>query len=87
MGAGTAGYCTGNLQLEGHTLPHEDKNFAYPRAFLLALLSCLPRGGEHFFMFWGGGDRPLPCPPCLQPTLPPTNSAPYPPCYSHTLPS
>jgi hypothetical protein len=30
MGAGTAGYCVGNLQLDGATLPHEDPNFVYP---------------------------------------------------------
>eukprot|EP00775_Hariotina_reticulata_P008987 gene8987-9160_t len=30
MGAGTAGYCVGNLQLDGQTLPHEDPNFVYP---------------------------------------------------------
>ncbi len=30
MGAGTAGYCVGNLQLEGHEVPGEDAAFAYP---------------------------------------------------------
>jgi hypothetical protein len=30
MGAGTAGYCVGNLQLDGATLPHEDPEFVYP---------------------------------------------------------
>lgn len=30
MGCGTAGYCVGNLQLDGATLPHEDPNFVYP---------------------------------------------------------
>lgn len=30
MGAGTAGYCVGNLQLDGATLPHEDPDFVYP---------------------------------------------------------
>ena len=30
MGAGTAGYCVGNLQLDGAPLPHEDPSFAYP---------------------------------------------------------
>eukprot|EP00879_Flechtneria_rotunda_P005989 GHRR01006298.1.p1 GENE.GHRR01006298.1~~GHRR01006298.1.p1 ORF type:complete len:1281 (+),score=448.03 GHRR01006298.1:710-4552(+) len=30
MGAGTAGYCVGNLQLDGHPLPHEDPAFVYP---------------------------------------------------------
>lgn len=27
MGAGTAGYCVGNLHLDGATLPHEDPDF------------------------------------------------------------
>ncbi|PNH02126.1 putative phosphoribosylformylglycinamidine synthase, chloroplastic/mitochondrial [Tetrabaena socialis] len=30
MGAGTAGYCVGNLRLDGYTLPHENPSFAYP---------------------------------------------------------
>jgi hypothetical protein len=30
MGAGTAGYCVGNLRLESLPLPHEDPSFAYP---------------------------------------------------------
>ncbi|WIA34688.1 hypothetical protein OEZ86_013001 [Tetradesmus obliquus] len=30
MGAGTAGYCVGNLHLDGATLPHEDPDFVYP---------------------------------------------------------
>ena len=30
MGAGTAGYCVGNLQLDGMPLPHEDPDFKYP---------------------------------------------------------
>jgi hypothetical protein len=27
MGAGTAGYCVGNLLMDGHTLPGEDPDF------------------------------------------------------------
>ena len=30
MGAGTAGYCVGNLQLDGMPLPGEDTSFSYP---------------------------------------------------------
>jgi phosphoribosylformylglycinamidine synthase len=30
MGAGTAGYCVGNLRLEDALLPHEDPSFVYP---------------------------------------------------------
>ncbi|PNW79730.1 hypothetical protein CHLRE_08g364800v5 [Chlamydomonas reinhardtii] len=30
MGAGTAGYCTGNLRLDGYGQPHEDASFVYP---------------------------------------------------------
>ena len=30
MGAGTAGYCVGNLGMEGTPLPGEDPSFAYP---------------------------------------------------------
>ena len=30
MGAGTAGYCVGNLLMEGNPLPHEDAGAAYP---------------------------------------------------------
>lgn len=30
MGAGTAGYCVGNLRLDGATLPHEDMKAVYP---------------------------------------------------------
>ena len=30
MGAGTAGYCVGNLRLDGYTQPWEDTSFAYP---------------------------------------------------------
>jgi phosphoribosylformylglycinamidine synthase len=30
MGAGTAGYCVGNLHMDGNTLPHEDPDFVYP---------------------------------------------------------
>nr|QKY14978.1 phosphoribosylformylglycinamidine synthase (PURL) [Polytomella parva] len=29
MGAGTAGYCVGNLHLDGYEQPHEDKKFVY----------------------------------------------------------
>ncbi|GAX81039.1 hypothetical protein CEUSTIGMA_g8474.t1 [Chlamydomonas eustigma] len=30
MGAGTAGYCVGNLQLDGYSQPWEDTSFQYP---------------------------------------------------------
>lgn len=30
MGAGLAGYCVGNLRLEGALAPWEDPEFAYP---------------------------------------------------------
>ena len=30
MGAGTAGYCVGNLQLDDMPLPGEDAGFSYP---------------------------------------------------------
>jgi len=30
MGAGTAGYCTGNLRMDGYEMPWEDKDFVYP---------------------------------------------------------
>lgn len=30
MGAGTAGYCVGNLGMEGTPLPGEDPSFTYP---------------------------------------------------------
>ncbi|GLC44010.1 hypothetical protein PLESTB_000219600 [Pleodorina starrii] len=30
MGAGTAGYCVGNLRLDGYPQPHEDASFVYP---------------------------------------------------------
>ena len=30
MGAGTAGYCVGNLQLDDMPLPGEDADFSYP---------------------------------------------------------
>ncbi len=32
MGAGTAGYCVGNLQLDGMPLPGEDPSFPYPES-------------------------------------------------------
>lgn len=32
MGAGTAGYCTGNLRMDGYVQPHEDGKFVYPGA-------------------------------------------------------
>ncbi|CAL5220912.1 g3007 [Coccomyxa viridis] len=32
MGAGTAGYCVGNLQLDGMPLPGEDASFPYPES-------------------------------------------------------
>jgi phosphoribosylformylglycinamidine synthase len=30
MGAGTAGYCTGNLRIDGYEQPWEDTSFVYP---------------------------------------------------------
>jgi phosphoribosylformylglycinamidine synthase len=30
MGAGTSGYCVGNLRIEGYTQPHEDMEAVYP---------------------------------------------------------
>ena len=42
MGAGTAGYCVGNLQLEGMPLPGEDPSFPYPES----LASPLQVGGK-----------------------------------------
>ena len=30
MGAGTAGYCTGNLHIDGAVQPWEDTSFEYP---------------------------------------------------------
>lgn len=33
MGAGTAGYCTGNLRMDGYVQPWEDTNFVYPGGF------------------------------------------------------
>lgn len=58
MGAGTAGYCTGNLRIEGYVQPHEDLSFTYPGKCylisaaepLLAASSHLPGGasGLHF---------------------------------------
>ena len=32
MGAGTAGYCVGNLHLDGMPLPGEDLSFPYPES-------------------------------------------------------
>lgn len=32
MGAGTAGYCVGNLRLDGALQPHEDMTAEYPGA-------------------------------------------------------
>lgn len=32
MGAGTAGYCVGNLNIEGAPLPGEDPSFSYPES-------------------------------------------------------
>jgi len=40
MGAGTAGYCTGNLRMDNYLLPHEDTSFPYPRECL-----CQPLTG------------------------------------------
>ena len=31
MGAATAGYCVGNLHMDGYEQPWEDKSFQYPR--------------------------------------------------------
>jgi hypothetical protein len=30
MGGGTAGYCTGNLNIEGYVQPYDDPTFGYP---------------------------------------------------------
>lgn len=55
MGAGTAGYCVGNLQLDGATLPHEDPEFVYPDNLAspqqvhntcMYILECRRFGGE-----------------------------------------
>ena len=47
MGAGTAGYCVGNLQLDGMPLPGEDDSFSYPESLASPLQvssrPCLPR--------------------------------------------
>ena len=47
MGAGTAGYCVGNLQLDGMPLPGEDASFSYPESLASPLQvtsrPCLPR--------------------------------------------
>ena len=41
MGAGTAGYCVGNLQLDDMPLPGEDADFSYPLT-LASPLQVLP---------------------------------------------
>lgn len=55
MGAGLAGYCVGNLRLEGAPAPWEDPDFAYPdslasplqaRHGLFASLDCLCRSED-----------------------------------------
>jgi hypothetical protein len=45
MGAGTAGYCVGNLGMEGCPLPGEDASFAYPDSLAPPLqVRALPCG-------------------------------------------
>ena len=53
MGAGLAGYCVGNLRLEGAPAPWEDSDFAYPDSLASPLqvlpglrLPCGPRFAE-----------------------------------------
>ena len=41
MGAGTAGYCTGNLRIDGYVQPHEDTSFAYPGVCMLCWFVCV----------------------------------------------
>lgn len=45
MGAGTAGYCVGNLQIDGATLPHEDATAVYPDSLASPLQVRVFRGG------------------------------------------
>jgi hypothetical protein len=81
MGAGTAGYCVGNLLMEGAPLPHEDPEAAYPETLApplqarLAGLQCVRR---------------FACPPAfllLRARAPPPPSAPGPPSpKTHTQP-
>lgn len=47
MGAGTAGYCVGNLNMEGTPLPGEDPSFVYPES-LASPLQVLPCCDEKF---------------------------------------
>ncbi len=51
MGAGTVGYCVGNLQLDGTPLPGEDASFSYPESLASPLQvtsrPSLPRGASH----------------------------------------
>lgn len=42
MGAGLAGYCVGNLRLEGAVAPWEDPAFAYPDALASPLQARAP---------------------------------------------
>lgn len=37
MGVSTAGYCVGNLQLEGYEAPWEDSSEAYPESLAAPL--------------------------------------------------
>lgn len=41
MGAGTAGYCVGNLNMQGMPLPGEDASFTYPESLASPLQVCL----------------------------------------------
>lgn len=48
VAAGTAGYCTGNLRMDGYEMPWEDKSFVYPGEMPACMLAC-----------FGGHDRRL----------------------------
>jgi hypothetical protein len=45
MGAGTAGYCVGNLLLDESKLPHEDESAVYPESLAPPLQVCGGGGG------------------------------------------